>query len=685
MKNIFLLFLLTAPIICQAQSAPVERILDFTTDIQGDHVQFVPVMPDLMQKPGAPEAYWSYFWEFGDGSFSKEENPVHVYQRQGDYMVSLDATAHYDNGKRSKRKKKAVNSTSRLAGTGTPMNDVFDPKTRQMVAMYSYSNPKPEEEITLVISYRNLGMVNTDGVLHLFYNEKKFPAAHFELTDARTHFGETRYIGTSQVLPMDNADNEAWAWLNPPPNGSLNSIWESNASSSIIIEQLLQEARANYRDNAAWTFKNLQAGDKRNVFVSLACTPAMVSDTNAFIHLEAVFAPNDPLVAPEKFEYEIEIVSSHDPNAIAVSDNRVNYRIIGSKQLNYKVKFQNNGEGPASTVALTVDIPKGLQANAMKPLNWYPKCPICPDPPGTEGCLDTAYTEEGLLFTFRNIYLPGSRQDDVNDKDSTKGYVKYRIEADREMPKRAFKSRAKIVFDKNTPIYTNYTNTRFKMGKSPGLKFGVGFDKSLAELNTSEESKFWSPNNRYLFIGASLSPYKSWRWYPQIELLAGFKGREELPTVEKQVLSLTQPNNGIAELDSILLDTILQSSRGIVSFEVPVLIRRNFNKRFGVGLGASVRIILDGGEDKLEASRTTIDWEFEDLPTVVVKTKKVTQGPVFTHFTSYKARRYKYSLFGDITLGSVRAGPNFGIRGGFVFAENESAKPFLQLSAELKL
>ncbi|MEZ4892196.1 MAG: hypothetical protein R2778_04165 [Saprospiraceae bacterium] len=66
-------------------------------------------------------------------------------------------------------------------------------------------------------------------------------------------------------------------------------------------------------------------------------------------------------------------------------------------------------------------------------------------------------------------------------------------------------------------------------------------------------------------IGASLSPYKSWRWYPQIELLAGFKGREELPTVEKQVLSLTQPNNGIAELDSILLDTILQSSRGIVS------------------------------------------------------------------------------------------------------------------------
>ena len=34
----------------------------------------------------------SYIWDFGDGETSREENPVHTYQKSGDYTVVLTAT-----------------------------------------------------------------------------------------------------------------------------------------------------------------------------------------------------------------------------------------------------------------------------------------------------------------------------------------------------------------------------------------------------------------------------------------------------------------------------------------------------------------------------------------------------------------------------------------------------------------
>ncbi len=683
MKNILYCFVLFLTSSLTAQSPEPDRLLDFKADAHGDLFEFTPIMPPLMQKAGAPEAYWTYFWEFGDGSFSREGNPSHIYALPGNYMASLDATAHYDDGKRAKRKKKGLDST-KLPSGGSATADVFDPKSRQMLAMEANAQPKATEEITLVVSYRNLGMVQTDGRLHLFFNEKKFPTRHFEFVEARTHFREYPDNSTSEVLPMDNSEVLGFTALPIRSSGLANTNLSGDFPPSIIIQEMLNTARGRYRAENAWRFNNLKPGETRNIFVSLACTPNMLRDTNAFIHLEAVFAPFDPVVAPEKYVYEIEIVSSHDPNAIAVSDNRVNYRILGSKKLYYKIQFQNNGEGPASTVELKVDVPKGLKMEDMRPVSWYPKCPICPKAPNTRSCLDTASVEGALIFTFRNIYLPGSRQKDLNDRDSTKGFVKYRIQAARDMPKLPFKSRAKIVFDKNPPIYTNYTKTGFKVGKSPGLKAGYGFEPNFEKQAAGEEESSAFVQNGYFFLGASLSPYKSWRVYPQVELLAGIRDRKDLPTVEKHVLLSSQPNTAIPQLDSMLLDTISHASRGFLSFELPVLLRKNFNRFFGAGIGASAQIIWENGETKTESSRTSIDWSFIDGPMGFIVDRKVDQGSVETSVEKHRATRYRYSLFGDLSFLSVRAGLNLGLRGGVVFG-GKSAQAFAQVSVEMKL
>lgn len=676
MKNAFLLFvcfLLSAGV--NAQEAP-ERQLEFNTSEANGSVTFTPVMPPLMQKPGAPPAYWTYFWEFGDGTYSMEMNPTHQYAQAGDYNASLDATANYDDGKKARKKKKPVHAGELMAGNGGNTNnpDPFDPQLNQMVALYSYTKPKAEEELTLVLGYRNLGTVPTDGDLYLFFNEKSYSVAHFSFMDARTHYGEQVKSGTSDAFP---ADTGPMFCIEKPlhPGGGGSAASRPDFGNSIIVDEMLSAARGTYRQEQAWHFSALQPNKKRNMFVSLACTPDMLRDTNAMIHIEAVFAPYNPAVAPEHYVYEIEIVGSHDPNGIFVSDNRVNFRLIHSKRLKYKIQFQNNGEGPASKVEVKVEVPKGLKTGNLRVDSWYPKCPICPKTPTTKGCLDTATVADGLVFTFRNIYLPGSRQADVEHRDSTKGFVRYSLGAGHNMPKLPFRSRARIVFDKNPPIFTNYTRTRFKVGLSPGIKAGYAFHPD-------------SIGAGYAFLGFSLSPYKSWRFYPQVELLTGFRGRKEEVASESHQLLETFLNvmPDIPQRDSTFADTIFRVNRGYVSLELPIQIRKNFNRFFGAGLGASAIVTFENGERQAQIGRHSIDWQGKiDSMGTITADKKTTQAFEFDEAESYRATYTRFAVFADLTFGWVRLGPNIGLRAGYIFGPKNRRQPFIQLSAELKL
>jgi hypothetical protein len=88
----------------------------------------------------------------------------------------------------------------------------------------------------------------------------------------------------------------------------------------------------------------------------------------------------------------------------------MNYRLVRFKTLKYKIKFQNNGEGPARTIRLETDIPEMLDKSTLKVVDMYPKCDICPKKEVLYSCLDTMFTDTQAIFTFKNIYLPGSEQ-----------------------------------------------------------------------------------------------------------------------------------------------------------------------------------------------------------------------------------------------------------------------------------
>jgi PKD domain len=641
---------------------PPQHTADFSAVSEGDGMRFRPQCSPLTTTPGAPPAFYTYLWEFGDGTFSKEESPLHVYQKTGEYEVAFHATNHYDNGKPPRKKqKKTVVNTAREAYSGlTP--DAFDLPTRA-VALKANREAKAEEELTCVFSYRNVGKMPSDGRLFLFFNEKKYAASHFTFESARVHHGETtenRY-GRAETAP--NAETEAWTGLRLNTHPLAAVIWNP-WKPAVIVEQMLSEARGAFRAEHSWRFQKLEPGAKRNLFVTLLGTASMIKDTSAILLIRAVFAPDDPVLSPEVFDLKLEIVASHDPNLIAVSDNRVNYRTLGQKKMDYTVRFQNNGEGPAKKVELTVEIPDGLNLAKMRPLEWYPKCPICSDKKPVPGCLDTLFEKNKLVFVFNNIYLPGSRQKNISDYDSTKGFVRYRIDPEKGMPKRAFRSRAKIVFDKNPPIYTNFSKTRFKPGLSPGFKLGYGFRPD-------------SIGQGYSLMGLSLSPYKSWKIYPQIELLTGIKGRTGFPeSTSRDTIKGKQidAQGGLARVDTVR-QTTRSGNRGFVSAELPVLLRKNFSRWIGVGLGGSARVFFDNGEIIQSGQNKHLFYRAGKLVKEEVQETKLSKMPV-------SGTRVQYTVFADLALGLVRAGPSFGIRAGGLL--NDGFSPFVQAAFELK-
>src|SRR5689334_11455588 len=92
----------------------VTRRANITYSQKANAVKFKPETPPLIPIAGAPKPSYSYLWEFGDGHYSRQPEPKHVYKNKGTYKTRLAVTNNYDNGKppATRPKTVAVNEVS---------------------------------------------------------------------------------------------------------------------------------------------------------------------------------------------------------------------------------------------------------------------------------------------------------------------------------------------------------------------------------------------------------------------------------------------------------------------------------------------------------------------------------------------------------------------------------------------
>ncbi len=658
MKNYFsallLIFFITSFYAQSIENDTITRTATIGYIINGNKVSFNPETPQLNQIAGAPKAFYTYYWEFGDGNYSFEEKPKHTYKNKGVYKTQLSVTNNYDDGKPPTTRPKEVSINEESF-------DTSENEKHYLVAAHNgfrlqtNRDPVPNEEMQLVLSYGNTKEYPSNGKIYLFFNEKKYKAKNFELVDVRLHYNENEI--SNEII----ADNSRFI--------SKEEFIQSTGISTFLDEKLivndtlkqnlplsLEDAKAYYQDVKIYDVDNVASNEERSMFFSFKTTPEMLKDTSAVISIRSIYVPERGNDSHKVLTKEMEIVTSHDPNKMAVYDTRLNYRLVRFKRLKYKVRFQNDGEGPARLIKLNVDIPEMLDKSTLEVLDMYPKCPICPDEKVNYSCLDTIISKDQISFQFKNIYLPGTTQKGVHDKDSTKGFVKYSMKFGKDFHKQKSKSKTEIIFDKNEPIITNTSTSRFSPGISIGAKAGYN---SYIDVN----------NSKSYFVGATISPYKSYKKYLQAEIMiathefADFKSASE-------IVGPIDLADGTKIDSAIRFDETNSETTKLNIDVVPVSFRYNLNGFFGLGVGPQISFDISNKINNTTNSKyfTYFNDRIGD-PIDVLNTSEVTKSE-----SSFSDIRY--GIFGDITIGAARIGPSIGIRYIYNFNEPHSQLHF---------
>ncbi|UGU14929.1 PKD domain-containing protein [Sinomicrobium kalidii] len=629
-----LLFILTSCCIFaqEEQSADsVQRTATFDYNISGNAVELIPQPPPLIQIAGAPKAYYSYFWEFGDGNFSRKEHPRHVYKKEGEYEVNLWATNHYDNGKTPAtrpQKVKVDKVTETYEARASLEDDLSLQRNRE---------PVPEEDIAVVLSYKNPKAYVTGGKIYLFYNEQQYKDKNFELTDTRTYHGEKSVREDGFAYTGDISRETALLASAEKGTLFLTQKWQ-DSTERVNLPLTLEEAKARYKDRSILEFDHMSPGEERNVFFTLRTTPEMLKDTSAIVSVRSIYVPDENYDNHKVREMEMEIVTSHDPNKMSSNATVMNYRLVRFKTFRFKIRFQNNGEGPANTIRLETDIPDMFDKNTLEIEDLYPECPVCPKEENiTYSCIDTTFTDKKAIFTFKNIYLPGSEQKNIKEYDSTKGFVKYRIKLAKDFHKKKTKSRTAIYFDKNEPVITNYATTRFLPGISIGAKAGYMISPDL-------------DNHREYFAGITISPYKSYRGYLQAELMVSAGSFDKL----RQFTEETVNENGF--VDSYAIDA-LNEYRNLSLYLVPASYRYNLNNFLAVGTGLQLKADLSSKHCITSTGEYTLLIPSEGVNFRDDTRDFVTQTESTTAFANFQT-----GIFAGFNVGFARIGPSIGAR-----------------------
>ena len=630
MKKLLYCFIFLSTIMMFAQTKvkdTITRRANITYNQKGNSVSFKPETPPLIPIAGAPKPSYSYLWELGDGHYSKQAEPKHVYKKKGNYTTRLAVTNNYDNGKppATRPKKVAVNDI-----TDTDYKDIASIADQNGFEILKNCDPIPEQEMVVVVSYQNLENYVANGKLYLFYNEKQFKNNNFELVDFRNYAGE-REVKENTVASIDDLDDTK-SYLASAENTFKFKKYK-NTITEEDLEASLKDAHTLYHNVSILEFDDANPNETRNVFYTFKTTPEMIKDTSATVTMRGIFMPNRSFKNHKVKNLEMEIVTSHDPNKMGSNGSFMNYRLVRFKRVKFKTRFQNNGEGPARKIRLETDIPDMFDKKTFQIEGMYPECPICPkgEEP-TVSCLDTIIQKKQIIFTFKNIYLPGTEQKNVKEKDSTKGFIRYSMKFNEDFHKTNTRSRTSIIFDKNEPIITNYAVTRFLPGISIGAKAGYNFYPNL-EKSTS------------YFVGATISPFKSYRFYWQAEWINALNQHNS-------TISIANTFDTNANGTRRLIRTTTTTENKNVNWEVPALIRYNINNYIGVGAGIQTNINVLSQQNQNKKIET-----FEGDKELILTATKTTNNTIKNSFIDLKT-----GILFDLTAGFSRIGPSLGAR-----------------------
>ncbi len=599
-------------------------------------VSFSTKLPALTQIPGAPQPFYTYLWDFGDGHFSTAENPQHLYAKADTYNVLMYAVNNYDDGKKPQRKQQ------KLTVAPPAPNIAFEPATAErdffkangLFELKYNCMAKPNDTMVLIVGWKNTEPEATNGKLYLMLNEKQFEQTCFDTSEFRSYNSTSSLLAFNKVTEMPSLQSAMTITESGSPASNIKLMLPA-AEASVA----LSSAFSLYKNVFSTDIENIPAGDARFSFLQLHVTPEMIKDTNATLTITGVYVPQKG--KPVMHRLSVPVVNSHDPNKMNIKGGRLSYRFLKKyKPLNYKVRFQNNGKGPARKIALDMTMAPVLNPETIQIKDMHPYCPPCDSLVAEKrGCWTLEKNDTGAVFTFHGIYLAGTNQKGVEDKDSTKGFMEFSIVTKKKLENKPFKSRTAIYFDKNEPVITNFATGRFK--KSPSPIIMAGYEKAMGSSAMISDG---------IVTGFGIAPLAPHRPYFQME----FYYKAGINTTTSDIKNFQRTG-------SIFIDSLkrafeyqtFDSSQTVKINQIrliPLQLRYNINDYVSIGAGAVVTADMGG---QVETTKTYHIAGANGVlqPYPLLATEKVKA------FSNWTARP-----FFDLQVGKVRLGPHLGFR-----------------------
>ena len=328
------------------------------------------------------------FYLFGDGYHSFEHNPMHQYS-------SLSETP------RLKKKKPYT------------LDDFDDIEFDGLIN----GSPTAIPPVTAMADF-----IEVQRTWNLVENKENYFILMFENT--------TYSSPVSGCIEFHYSDNEIE--INEP------EIKDAYGNGWVSGKENMNSPLPNYTNLYKWDFINLQLGEQRFVYIPATCLQPTFEKVNVLGSILFECSRN----TMEEFELTSMVRSyPHDPNCILADPEALSVYDM-DEPVNYRIYFQNEGEGPANdvTIGLSIDAP-------MNSINMDAASHNC----------KMTWTGNKVEFEFPNINLPGTQQlTPPESYDETIGWVDievcYPLREFSQLNIECANASANIVFDLEVPV-----------------------------------------------------------------------------------------------------------------------------------------------------------------------------------------------------------------------------------------
>lgn len=578
------------PITVSIQTGDFDNEINFT-------VENPPTLPQSA-KDSLP--YWSFFWEFGDGTFQSVDKLAevsHVYPEvdsTATFTARVFLTPRYTTISQKPIKSELL--TVNIVNLGTGWGEIVDSTSiENFVVLVPNQEPAFGHEVRFALQYQHSPEIpeSKGGHIILLFNETAFeltPPFEFESESAQTHHDE-KTMGKSAFRRETSIDPD-------------------------IRSALLSQYGATFSEMKVWRYDEFTEDAHRNLFFSLQTADTVRElETDRFsiiavIIPDSIAADSFPLKELEESpyfnRYEAEIKRSLDPNHLAVNMVMMLSNPV-DKRLEYRVDFQNVGEASATTVSVAVDWPSYFDKESVEILEYSPLFTSDQQSLELAHVFEMDKKQENIVFYFRDIELRGTKEEPKPIKKLTKGHVIFSVKIDESIVEKKYdkdklikgydipakiSTRAYITFYGNTgkedSLKTNRTYTALTMRRrylSVGRNF-VGQDISTIVNSNPFTSGFI--DNATFGYGRTFAQVNklSFNW-------------------DLQYNAFYTPQISNTNVDSLQMGNLDLSFGAYYSFGVPVI----GLFKLGVGVGGTGILFADqGGKPAYRF------WQFDSEP-----------------------------------------------------------------------